>query len=710
MNLRMPLQLSQQLSQRHGLKHQGHQRRFGPARTSAVSRRVNGGVPKLLSGSRTRGVSLVPFKAPDERTIVPQASFLESLTSKLRPKPKPEPKKAQAKTVFVAGSTGRVGARIVRELLAQGYTVRAGARNVEGAQEAIDVAEAYGLLTGDMMKRVEVVPFDITKTDSIREAIGGAQSVVCAVGAPENDALNPLAPKAIDGDGTISLIKESAAAGVERFVLITSLGTEKVGWPASILNLFWGVLIWKREAEKALENSGMAYTILRPGGMERPTDSYKETHNLKLSPKNTTFGGQVSRLQVAELVGAVLNNPELSTNKVLEVTAETTAPRLSLEELLQGAAGIKADVSPEKQKATQEASKGAAAAVSTGDKRLAAAREDLELAMDRIQAANASLAEAKDLEAEANQPLSPQQLNAVRQQVANQLRGAAAPAPKVAPAAPAAKQAPPAAPKAAPKAAPAPAPTPQPAAAAAAPKAAPAPAPKPAPAPAPKKQAQPNFFQKLFGGGETVELDVGAGSDSQKIRVPQKGEESVEPPQEAPAAPKAAPAAAAPKAAPAAAAPKAAPAAAAPKAAPAAAAAKAAPAAAAAAAKAAPAPAAPEQPPAEAPPQPAPAAAAPPPPPAPKKPTVPVESAEEVEARMLAAIAEEKRQKAIAGEACRGRGMHWIANWQVKQGKPVTTAPDGNGAPAPAATGAAANKKDAQEWIARWQAKQKQKA
>lgn len=35
-----------------------------------------------------------------------------------------------------------------------------------------------------------------------------------------------------------------------------------------------------------------------------------------------------------------------------------------------------------------------------GDDRLAAAREDLEMAMDRIQAANASLAEARDFEAE----------------------------------------------------------------------------------------------------------------------------------------------------------------------------------------------------------------------------------------------------------------------------------------------------------------------
>ena len=43
-------------------------------------------------------------------------------------------------------------------------------------------------------------------------------------------------------------------------------------------------------------------------------------------------------------------------------------------------------------------------------------------------------------------------------------------------------------------------------------------------APAPKaaaaaKDKQPNFFQKLFGGGDTIDLDVGAESDSQKIRV-----------------------------------------------------------------------------------------------------------------------------------------------------------------------------------------------
>lgn len=39
------------------------------------------------------------------------------------------------------------------------------------------------------------------------------------------------------------------------------------------------------------------------------------------------------------------------------MTAETTAPRLSLKELLEGASGIKADITPEQQKAVREASK-----------------------------------------------------------------------------------------------------------------------------------------------------------------------------------------------------------------------------------------------------------------------------------------------------------------------------------------------------------------
>ena len=85
---------------------------------------------------------------------------------------------------------------------------------------------------------------------------------------------------------------------------------------AGALNLFGGVLTQKRRAEEALEASSMVYTIVRPGGMERPGDDYKATHNVTLAARDTLFGGQVSRLQVAEVVGAALRNLGLAENKV----------------------------------------------------------------------------------------------------------------------------------------------------------------------------------------------------------------------------------------------------------------------------------------------------------------------------------------------------------------------------------------------------------
>ena len=55
---------------------------------------------------------------------------------------------------------------------------------------------------------------------------------------------------------------------------------------------------------------------VRPGGMERPQDDYKLTNNMKLLPRDTLFGGQVSRLQVAELIGAAVADTDIAENKV----------------------------------------------------------------------------------------------------------------------------------------------------------------------------------------------------------------------------------------------------------------------------------------------------------------------------------------------------------------------------------------------------------
>lgn len=50
--------------------------------------------------------------------------------------------------------------------------------------------------------------------------------------------------------------------------------------------------------------------------MERPGDDFKATHNITIAERDTTFGGQISRLQVAELIGTAIARTELAENKV----------------------------------------------------------------------------------------------------------------------------------------------------------------------------------------------------------------------------------------------------------------------------------------------------------------------------------------------------------------------------------------------------------
>ncbi len=112
----------------------------------------------------------------------------------------------------MAGSTGRLGARVTRELLAQGNKVRmcnnrlawhicarcerlrrtaniadrswgvggqvrAGARNTDKAEAAALVAQNYGVLTADEASRLEFVYLDLEDEQSIEPAIGSASRV-----------------------------------------------------------------------------------------------------------------------------------------------------------------------------------------------------------------------------------------------------------------------------------------------------------------------------------------------------------------------------------------------------------------------------------------------------------------------------------------------------------------------------------------------------
>jgi len=230
--------------------------------------------------------------------------------------------------VAVVGATGRTGQRIVQQLSSSSG---GGPTTIKCVVREASRAKAEGLFGALPNVQIEAVGGDLTAAtpQALATLLAGCDTVVCALGALENEVLNVKAPYLIDGKLSQTVVEAAKLTGtVRHFVLVTSLGTDRFGLPASVLNLFWGVLSWKRQTELKLIASGLPYTIVRPGGMERPTDDYELTHNMKLHLPSTTFGGNVSRKQVAALCVASVLRPDLAGNRIMEVTITFSRPAL----------------------------------------------------------------------------------------------------------------------------------------------------------------------------------------------------------------------------------------------------------------------------------------------------------------------------------------------------------------------------------------------
>ncbi|EGJ34561.1 MULTISPECIES: NAD(P)H-binding protein [Moorena] len=210
----------------------------------------------------------------------------------------------------VAGATGETGKRIVQELVLRDIPVRALVRNLEYAQETLPPA-------------AELVVGDVLKPESIRAAIADSTVVLCASEA--RPSFDPTAPYKVDYEGTKNLVDGAKEKGVEHFVLVSSLCVPQFFHP---LNLFWLILVWKKQAEEYIQKSGLTYTIVRPGGLRNEDNS----EPMVMSGADTLFEGSIPRTKVAEVCVEALSEPE-ARNKIVEVVSSAEAPDHSWEQL-----------------------------------------------------------------------------------------------------------------------------------------------------------------------------------------------------------------------------------------------------------------------------------------------------------------------------------------------------------------------------------------
>jgi uncharacterized protein YbjT (DUF2867 family) len=216
---------------------------------------------------------------------------------------------------FVAGATGETGRRIVKQLVDRGIPVRALVRNQETAQSILPAG-------------VELVSGDVLQRDRLQDAIGDCTVVFSATGA--RPSFDPTQPYKVDYEGTKNLVDAAKAKGIEHFVMVSSLCTSQFFHP---LNLFWLILVWKKQAEEYLQKSGLTYTIVRPGGLKNEENE----DSIVMSSADTLFEGSIPRTKVAQVCVESLFQTS-ARNKVVEIVAKPEAPQKAFEDLFAGVA------------------------------------------------------------------------------------------------------------------------------------------------------------------------------------------------------------------------------------------------------------------------------------------------------------------------------------------------------------------------------------
>ncbi len=208
---------------------------------------------------------------------------------------------------LVAGATGQTGKRIVEQLLERGLEVKVLVR---------DRAKA----TSELPEGVEIAVGDVLKPATLREALLGCQVLLSATGAAPS--FDPTGPCKVDYEGTKNLVDAAKEANIEQIVMVSSLCVSKLFHP---LNLFWGVLYWKQQAEDYLKNSGVPYTIVRPGGLKNEDNDQA----IVMSAADTLFEGSIPRTKVAQVCAEALNQPA-AKNKVVEIVSSDNAATQAL--------------------------------------------------------------------------------------------------------------------------------------------------------------------------------------------------------------------------------------------------------------------------------------------------------------------------------------------------------------------------------------------
>ncbi|XP_030458723.2 protein TIC 62, chloroplastic [Syzygium oleosum] len=296
--------------------------RFSVApRRSALSVR-----PPSPSFSRRSSFSEASISSPRRRAAADAASSTANAVREevIEADSGAAPPASSSKLVLVVGGSGGVGQLVVASLLE---------RNIKTRLFIRDLDKAKSLFGQQDEERLQVWQGDTRNPEHLDPSMfEGVTHVICCTGTtafPSKRWEGDNSPERVDWEGVRNLIS-ALPSSVERVVLVSSVGVTKFNeLPWSIMNLF-GVLKYKRMGEDFLRQSGLPFTILRPGRLtDGPYTSYDLNTLLKATAgqrravvvgQGDKLFGEVSRLVVAEACIQLLDL-EFAEGEIYEINS-----------------------------------------------------------------------------------------------------------------------------------------------------------------------------------------------------------------------------------------------------------------------------------------------------------------------------------------------------------------------------------------------------
>ena len=200
--------------------------------------------------------------------------------------------------VLVAGANGQIGRHLVRMLAEGGHEVRAMIR---------DEDQAPGLreLGGD--------PVVADLEGEVAHTVEGCDAVIFSAGGGPGSGAEKK--ETIDRGGAVKLVEAAREHGARRYVMVSAMGAAD---PEAGSEAMQPYLFAKAQADRALQESGLDYTIVRPGSLTDETG----TGTVEAAP-SLGRRGEIPREDVARTLVVTLEK-ENTFGKTFEVLSGDT--------------------------------------------------------------------------------------------------------------------------------------------------------------------------------------------------------------------------------------------------------------------------------------------------------------------------------------------------------------------------------------------------